>query len=450
MTMKHSKFSMESNINTGVLKNIFRSLHYRNFRLFFIGQSISLIGTWIQRIALPWLVYDLTKSAFLLGLVGFAGQIPMFFIAPFAGVITDRLNRYHLLVATQVFAMLQAFILAFLILFGVINIWLILVLNILLGCINAFDTPVRQSFFVEIIDNKDDLPNAIALNSSMVNAARLLGPSIAGVLIAFTGEGMCFLINALSYIPVVTSLLMMRIPPKTHEKNSSHVLIELKEGFFYTFGHKVLKHIILLLALVSLMGMPYTVLMPVFAKEILHGGSYTFGFLMGASGLGALAGALYLASKKNVLGLGRLIAYSAALFGTSLLIFSFSRIFELSLLLMAFIGLGMMMQMASSNTLLQTLSDDDKRGRVMSFYTMAYMGTAPFGSLLAGGLADLIGVTFTIAVGGICCMIGAALFWQKLPQLRQILHPIYVDMGIIPEVSSGLQTASDPHLPPEE
>jgi len=450
MTMKHSKFSMESNINTGVLKNIFRSLHYRNFRLFFIGQSISLIGTWIQRIALPWLVYDLTKSAFLLGLVGFAGQIPMFFIAPFAGVITDRLNRYHLLVATQVFAMLQAFILAFLILFGVINIWLILVLNILLGCINAFDTPVRQSFFVEIIDNKDDLPNAIALNSSMVNAARLLGPSIAGVLIAFTGEGMCFLINALSYIPVVTSLLMMRIPLKTHEKNSSHVLIELKEGFFYTFGHEVLKHIILLLALVSLMGMPYTVLMPVFAKEILHGGSYTFGFLMGASGLGALAGALYLASKKNVLGLGRLIAYSAALFGTSLLIFSFSRIFELSLLLMAFIGLGMMMQMASSNTLLQTLSDDDKRGRVMSFYTMAYMGTAPFGSLLAGGLADLIGVTFTIAVGGICCMIGAALFWQKLPQLRQILHPIYVDMGIIPEVSSGLQTASDPHLPPEE
>ncbi|HQQ01845.1 MAG TPA: MFS transporter [Bacteroidales bacterium] len=448
--MKSLKLSIGAGLNEGILKDIFRSLHYRNFRLFFIGQSISLIGTWIQRIALPWLVYDLTKSAFLLGLIGFAGQIPMFFIAPFAGVLTDRLNRYQLLIATQVFAMLQAFILAFLVLSGQINVGLILILNILLGCINAFDTPVRQSFFIEIIDKKEDLPNAIALNSSMVNAARLLGPSIAGVLIAFTGEGICFLINAVSYIPVVTSLLMMRIPKKLQPRNSSHVFNELKEGFTYTFGHKTLKYIILLLALVSLMGMPYTVLMPVFAKEILHGGSHTFGFLMGASGLGALCGALYLASKKNVLGLGKLIAYSAALFGLSLLIFSFSRRFEFSIFLMIFIGLGMMLQMASSNTLLQTLSDDDKRGRVMSFYTMAYMGTAPFGSLLAGGLADIIGVAFTIGFGGICCIIGAVIFWQKLPVLRQLLHPLYVKMGIIPEVSSGIQSASDLHIPPEE
>ncbi len=448
--MKSLKLSIGAGLNEGILKDIFRSLHYRNFRLFFIGQSISLIGTWIQRIALPWLVYDLTKSAFLLGLIGFAGQIPMFFIAPFAGVLTDRLNRYQLLIATQVFAMLQAFILAFLVLSDQINVGLILVLNILLGCINAFDTPVRQSFFIEIIDKKEDLPNAIALNSSMVNAARLLGPSIAGVLIAFTGEGICFLINAVSYIPVVTSLLMMRIPKKLQPRNSSHVFNELKEGFTYTFGHKALKYIILLLALVSLMGMPYTVLMPVFAKEILHGGSHTFGFLMGASGLGALCGALYLASKKNVLGLGNLIAYSAALFGLSLLIFSFSRRFEFSIFLMIFIGLGMMLQMASSNTLLQTLSDDDKRGRVMSFYTMAYMGTAPFGSLLAGGLADIIGVAFTIGFGGICCIIGAVIFWQKLPVLRQLLHPLYVKMGIIPEVSSGIQSASDLHIPPEE
>ena len=448
--MKSLKLSIGAGLNEGILKDIFRSLHYRNFRLFFIGQSISLIGTWIQRIALPWLVYDLTKSAFLLGLIGFAGQIPMFFIAPFAGVLTDRLNRYQLLIATQVFAMLQAFILAFLVLSGQINVGLILILNILLGCINAFDTPVRQSFFIEIIDKKEDLPNAIALNSSMVNAARLLGPSIAGVLIAFTGEGICFLINAVSYIPVVTSLLMMRIPKKLQPRNSSHVFNELKEGFTYTFGHKALKYIILLLALVSLMGMPYTVLMPVFAKEILHGGSHTFGFLMGASGLGALCGALYLASKKNVLGLGKLIAYSAALFGLSLLIFSFSRRFEFSIFLMIFIGLGMMLQMASSNTLLQTLSDDDKRGRVMSFYTMAYMGTAPFGSHLAGGLADIIGVAFTIGFGGICCIIGAVIFWQKLPVLRQLLHPLYVKMGIIPEVSSGIQSASDLHIPPEE
>ncbi|HPD61500.1 MAG TPA: MFS transporter, partial [Thermodesulfobacteriota bacterium] len=342
------------------LKGIFRSLRYRNYRLFFGGQSISLIGTWIQRIATPWLVYHFTNSAFLLGVVGFAGQIPTFLLAPFAGVLTDRWNRYHILIATQLLAMIQALALAFLFFISAIEVWHIVVLNVLLGCINAFDIPARQAFVVEMVEKKEDLGNAIALNSSMVDGARLLGPAIAGVLIASTGEGICFLLNGLSYIVVIVSLLSMRIVPKTINKHNTHVLKELQEGFSYTFGFVPIKSIIL-------------VLMPVFAKEILHGGSHTFGFLMGASGLGALTGAIYLAARKSVLGLGRIITLSAAIFGFGLVVFSLSRLFALSLVLMVIVGLGMMLQMASSNTVLQTIVEDDKRGRVMSFYSMAFM-----------------------------------------------------------------------------
>ena len=284
------------------LRLIFRSFQYRNYRLFFSGQSISLIGTWIQRIATPWLVYHLTGSAFLLGVVGFAGQIPTFMIAPFAGVLTDRWNRYHILIGTQIAAMIQALILAFLYFAGVIEVWHIVLLNIFLGCVNAFDTPARQSFVIEMVEKKEDLGNAIALNSSMVNGARLLGPSIAGILIAFTGEGICFLLNGISYLFVIASLLLMKVTPRKINSKDTHVFKEMKEGFSYAFGFAPMKYIIFLLSLVSLMGMQYTVLMPVFAKEILHGGSHTFGFLMGASGLGALTGALYLASRKNVIG----------------------------------------------------------------------------------------------------------------------------------------------------
>jgi MFS family permease len=285
------------------LKIIFRSFQYRNYRLFFGGQSISLIGTWIQRIATPWLVYHLTGSVLLLGVVGFAGQIPTFIIAPFAGVLTDRLNRYHILIGTQIAAMIQALILAFLYFAGIIEIWHIVLLNIFLGCVNAFDTPARQSFVIEMVEKKEDLGNAIALNSSMVNGARLLGPSIAGILIAFTGEGICFLLNGISYLFVIASLLLMKVTPRKIIRKNTHVLKEMKEGFSYAFDFVPMKYIIFLLSLVSLMGMQYTVLMPVFAKDIMHGGSHTFGFLMGASGLGALTGALYLASKKNIIGL---------------------------------------------------------------------------------------------------------------------------------------------------
>ena len=428
MQMMHPKHYR--NKPTG-LSVIFRSLQYRNFRLFFGGQSISLIGTWIQQIATPWLVYHITGSVFLLGVVGFAGQIPTFLISPFAGVMTDRWNRYHILITTQILSMIQALLMALLFFTGVIKIWQIILLSLLLGCINACDTPARQSFFIEMVEKKKDLANAIALNSSMVNAARLLGPSIAGMLIAFTNEGICFLINGISYIFVIASLLSMKIVPRKMINKNTRVLQELKEGFFYVFGFAPVKYIILMLGLVSLMGMPFSVLMPVFAKVIFHGGSHTFGFLMGASGIGALSAALYLASRKNVLGLFKRIPLAAGIFGLGLIAFSFSRFYLPSLLLMIVTGFGMMFQLASSNTILQTIVDDDKRGRVMSFYTMAFMGTAPFGSLLAGGLAHIIGAPYTILIGGISIILGASVFAYKLPELRKMIRSVYAKLGII-------------------
>ena len=301
-----------------------------------------------------------------------------------------------------------------------------------------------------MVEKKEDLANAIALNSSMVNGARLLGPSIAGVLIASAGEGICFLLNGLSYFFVILSLLLMKVKSQKKEIKNPNLLKEMKEGFSYTFGFAPIKSIILLLGLISLMGMPYTVLMPVFAKEIFHGGSYAFGFLMGASGVGALIGALYLASKKSVLGLGKIIALSAGVFGIGLITFSLSRIFLLSLILMIITGLGMMLQMASSNTILQTIVDDDKRGRVMSFYTMALMGTAPFGSLLAGGLASSFGAPNTLLIGGISCVLGALIFASKLTELKKLVHPIYARLGIIPEVAVGIQRATELTIPPKE
>ena len=416
--------------NQGV-GNIFRSLKYKNFRLFFSGQSISLIGTWIQRIATPWLVYHVSGSSLLLGAVAFAGQIPTFIIAPFAGVMTDRWNRYYILVGTQVAAMIQALLLAFLFYTGTIQIWHIVVLNMLLGVINAFDLPSRQSFMIEMVDNKNDLANAIALNSSMVNGARLLGPSIAGMLIAFRGEGMCFLINGLSYIFVISSLLLMKVTPRKLPLKNQKVINELKEGFNYAFKYLPIRYIILLLALVSLMGMSYTVLMPVYAQEILHGGSHTFGFLMGASGLGAFTGALFLASRSNVKDLIKFIPLAAAIFGIGLICFSLSRWFILSMVLMVVVGLGMMLQMATSNTLLQTIVEDNKRGRVMSIYAMAFVGTAPFGSFLAGSLAQKIGSPATMMIGGISCIIGSLIFTLKFSRFKRAIQPVFEKMGYL-------------------
>ncbi len=403
---------------------------------------MSLVGTWIQRIALPWLVYRLTGSTFLLGVVGFSGQFPTFLLASFAGVLTDRMNRYHILIATQVLAMLQALSLALLFFVGNIQVWHIITLSILLGCINAFDVPARQSFVVEMVEKKADLGNAIALNSSMVNGARLLGPSIAGILIATAGEGICFLLNGISYVFVILSLLLMHVKPPKYRNVDTHIFKQLREGFTYTFGFAPIRAIILLLALISLVGIPYAVLMPVFAKEVLHGTSHTYGFLMGASGVGALTGAVYLASRRSVLGLGKVIPVSAFVFGAGLVVFSFSRHLWLAMPLMVFTGLGMMLQMASSNTIIQTIVDDDKRGRVMSFYAMAFMGAAPVGSFLAGSLASLIGVELTLMIGGVLVMAGAAVFTRKLPGLKKLVRPVYERLGILPEVAEGIRSAT--------
>ena len=420
------------------LKNTFRSLQYRNYRLFFTGQSISLIGSWMQRIAMPWLVYDLTHSVFLLGIIGFASQIPTFLMAPFAGVLTDRWNRYHILIITQILSMIQALILALLFFMGMIEVWHIILLSIAFGLINAFDMPSRQSFVVEMVGKKEDLGNAIALNSSIFNAARLVGPSLAGFIIAIANEGVCFLINGLSYIVVIGALLKMEITPRKIEKKTTPMLKEIKEGFLYTFGFAPIKYVIMLIALIGLMGMSYTVLIPVFAKEILHGDSTTFGFLVGASGIGALSGAFYLASRKSVLGLGKVIVFSTAIFGIGLILFSFSKIFILSLVLMVAVGLGMMLQMASSNTILQTVADDDKRGRVMSFYTMAFMGTAPFGSLLLGALANAWGATVAVGIAGVSCMVGSILFAYKFAEIKSAIRPIFIKLGILAEDRSGI------------
>jgi MFS family permease len=401
-----------------------------------MGQSISLVGTWMQYIAMSWLVYRMTNSALMLGVVGFSSQIPSFILAPFTGVLADRHNRHKILVVTQTLAMLQAFILALLTLTGHIAVWHIIVLGIFLGCINSLDIPARHSFILEMVEEKENLGNAIALNSMMFNMARLIGPSIAGVLIAITGEGMCFLINAISYIAVIASLLAMKMPARDNKKRETdyNIFKDLREGFNYAFGFVPIKAILFLLGIISLMGMSYAVLMPVFAKDILHGGPHTLGFLMGAVGIGSLAGTIYLASKKNIITLGRMLPVAAGIFGLSIMIFSFSHNLVFSLALLFFSGFGIMVQMAASNTILQTIVDDDKRGRIMSFYTMAFMGMAPFGSLFSGMLASRIGVSNTLIISGSCCILAAVIFAFNLPSLRKTVRPIYVKMGIVSEI----------------
>jgi MFS family permease len=428
-------------------KRIFRTLASRNYRLFFTGQSISLVGTWMQRVAMSWLVYHLTSSEFLLGLVSFLGLIPVFVLAPFAGVLADRFHRLHLLIATQALAMLQALLLAALVMSGLIRIGHVMVLATFLGVINAFDTPIRQAFTTEMIEKKEDLGNAIALNSAMFNGARIVGPSLAGMLIAVFGEGFCFLLNGLSYLAVLAALLRMRIPAgKTVKKQK--LLKGLKEGFLYSFGFAPIKAVLLLMMAVSVFGMPYMVLMPVFARDILHGGSHTLGFLMGSAGGGALCGAVYLAQRKTIAGLERIIPLMTGLFSLGLIGFALSRHEWISLLLLFITGFGMMVQMASSNTILQTIADDDKRGRVMSFYVMCVMGTTPIGSLLSGAVAARIGTPETLLIGAVFCLAGALLFMRKLRAIGDLIRPLYIQKGIISEVALGLQAATQLPKPP--
>jgi MFS family permease len=408
-----------------------RALRHRNFQLFFAGQSISLIGTWMTRVATSWLVYRLTGSALLLGTISFAGQSPTFLLAPFAGVLVDRMNRHQVLLATQVAAMVQSFVLAALTLSHHITIHEVLWLSIFQGVINAFDMPVRQSFMVQMVDQRADLQNAIAINSSMVNAARLVGPSLAGIIISVSSEGWCFLIDGVSYIAVIASLLAMRISAPEIKRATTSMFAQLQEGWTYVANFRPIRSILLLFAIVSLMGMPYMVLMPVFAAEVLHGGPHTLGFLMGAAGVGSLVSALLLVIRKSVRGLTRLLPLAAALFGTGLIGFGLSHVYWLSMLLMVLTGFGMMQGLTASNTIIQTLVPEDKRGRVMSYYTMAFVGMAPFGSLLAGALAHKIGAPHTIMLTGSVCILGGAWFWSQRAEIREDMRPIYEQMGIL-------------------
>jgi MFS family permease len=416
----------------GRSSHAWRALRHRNFRLFFGGQSISLIGTWMTRVATGWLVYRLTGSALLLGTVSFAGQIPTFLLAPFAGVWVDRLDRRQVLVWTQTLAMAQSLLLAALTLSGRVTIHWVLGLSALQGVINAFDMPGRQAFLVQMVDDKRDLGNAIAINSSMVNMARLVGPSLAGMLIAVSSEGWCFLIDGLSYIAVIASLLMMRVQARGAKRELASPLAELKDGWTYVSQSVPIRTILLLFAVVSLMGMPFVVLMPIFAARVLHGGPHTLGFLMGALGVGALVAALSMAARKSVLGLGRMIPIAAGVFGVGLIGFGLSHTFWLSMGMMLVTGFGMMQGMAGSNTIIQTIVSEDKRGRVMSYYTIAFVGMAPFGSLLAGAMAHVYGAPLTVMLNGAVVLMGAVWFTTKLSAVRRAVHPIYREMGILP------------------
>ncbi len=428
---------------------VVRALRHRNYRLFFGGQGISLIGTWMTRVATGWLVYRLTGSAFLLGLVSFAAQIPILLLGPFAGVWVDRWHRHRVLVVTQALSMMESFALAALALGKVITVHEVIFLNLFQGAVNAFDMPARQAFVIEMVESPEDLGNAIALNSSLVNAARLIGPSIAGLIIAGIGEGYCFLIDGFSYMAVIASLLMMAVPPRAVESAKASVFAEFREGWNYVTGFQPIWSILLLLSCISLVGMPYTTLMPIFAGRVLRGGAHTLGFLMAAVGVGALCGAVTLAARPSVRGLGRVVPMTAAGFGATLIAFSNSRLLWLSLLLLVITGFCFMQNLASSNTILQTIVEDKKRGRTMSFYSMAFQGVAPFGSLIAGMVASRIGAPLTLTIGGAICICGASLFALQLPTIRRLIRPIYVQAGIIPEIAKGVQAASALQNPPE-
>ncbi|MEG4852707.1 MFS transporter [Microcoleus sp. B5-D4] len=407
------------------------ALRSRNYRLFFAGQGLSLIGSWMTQVATVWLVYNLSDSPWMLGVVGFTSQIPTLILLPFAGVLIDRWNRHRVIIATQILAMVQSLALAFLALTGVVNIWQILVLSFFQGAINAFDAPARQAFVPELVEKKEDLANAIALNASMFNGARLIGPAIAGLLIATVGASYCFLIDGLSYIAVIAGLLAMKIKARKIAATNTKPLQRLKEGFVYAFGFPPIRAILLLLALVSFAGMSHTVLVPIFATKILQGDAQTLGFLMASSGVGAFAGAIYLISRKSIVGLGKLIAISPAIMGFGLIGFGLSRVLWLSLIMMLFVGFGFILQFAGGNTFLQTIVEDDKRGRVMSIYTMAFFGVTPFGNLVGGGLANYIGAPNTVIIGGIICVLGSIVFTKQLPALKHLVKPIYQKMGLI-------------------
>jgi MFS family permease len=420
------------------VRSSLRALRHRDLRLFLFGQGVSLVGTWMERVAMSWLVYRLTGSTVALGVIAFCSQFPTFLVAAVAGALADRWSRHKMVVTAQIALMIQAVVLAALVLTGTAQVWHLVVLSIWLGVASGFDVPARQAMLVRLVRGSEDLPNAIALNSSIFNAARLVGPALAGVLIGLTGEGFVFVLNALSYVAVLGALwaVEMRDPG---ERAVGSVLRTMKEGFRYAWGFQPIRALLVLLTLFSLVGIPYTVLLPVFARDVLGGGAGTLGLLSACTGLGALLGALTLASRSTVRGLGGFITRSILVFGAALVLFAMSRSTLLSALLLVGAGFGMMSATASMNTIIQTIVDEQMRGRVMSLYTMAFIGLAPVGALLGGALADRIGAPLTVGAGGAACLLLTLWFYRRLPELREQVRPIYRRLGIIPEVASGLQ-----------
>jgi MFS family permease len=413
------------------MSHSWRALRHRNFQLFFFGQGISVIGTWMTKLATSWLVYRLTHSALLLGIVGFAGQIISFVIAPFAGVWVERLDRRKLLVWTQAAAAAQSLAMAALTLAHVITLWEIIVLTAFQSLINAFDMPGRQSFLVQMVEDRNDLSNAIAINSSMANVARLIGPAVAGVVISAVGEGWCFLIDGVSYFAVIASLLLMRIKRLNIPRKATSMLEQLREGWDYVRTFQPIRTILLLFSLITLMGYSWSVLLPIFAAR-LHGGAATLGWLTGAAGVGSLTSAISLVVRKSVVGLTRMLQIASAVLGAALILFGLSHSLWLSLVLMVFVGFGMIQLASVSNTIIQSLVPEDKRARVMSYYTMAFFGASPFGSLLAGVLADRIGAPLTIIITGAFCLAGSLWFTAQLSKIRPIMRPIYQELGLLP------------------
>ncbi len=409
-----------ANEGTGArrIREAVRALRHRNYRIYYFGMLVSFTGTWMQSVAQSWLIYRLTGSAWLLGLVGFAGQVPVFLLAPLGGVMADRHSRHRIIIITQTLAMLQALGLAALTIGGGVTVHAVFALAMLLGVVNAFDLPARQSFMVELV-TRGDLMNAIALNSSMIQASRVLGPALAGLLVGWLGEGPCFLINGISYLAVIAGLFAIRVSRDQTGPSEGTALAHLKEGFDYVRHTKPVRALLLLVAFVSIFGLPYIVLMPIFASEVLEGGPRALGVLLGAAGIGALGGALTLAARRHVEGLGRVVASSVAALGTGLVLFSLSRNLIISAVLLVPVGFSLLLQMSASNTLVQTMVPDRMRGRLMSFYAMSLMGMAPFGSLLAGAVASRFGAPATVAAGGALCVGASLLFWSRLPRLSR-------------------------------
>ena len=407
-----------------------RAFKYHNYRLYFSGQMISVIGTWIQRIAMSWLIYRITGSAWLLGIVGFTSQIPSLILSPVVGVIADRQNRLQLIIITQCLAMLQAFVVAALTISNTIQVWHIISLSLFLGVVSAFDMPTRQAFVQDMIEKKEDLSNAIAMNSLLFNGARLIGPMIAGILVATVGEGICFLLNGLSYIAVIIALFMIRVKKREKPVTQRRFMDDFIDGARYSFGFIPIRYILINMSIIGFFGLPYITLMPIFARDILQGGPKTYGFLMASVGIGALISGSIFAMRRSLRGIGTAIAVSCTVFSIGIILFSLSPVLWLSMIFLVILGFGQITTFASSNTSLQTMADENMRGRVLAFYHAAIMGIAPFGNLIAGAAAEKIGAPNTLLIGGIVCLLGAFHFYLNIPRLRKIVRPIFMQMGV--------------------